>query len=233
MKILVITADAVFRKKFQDASEKYSNINVDFAVAADEGILRVKHGHPDLVVVDTETTCVNAQVFFDYLKDEKINIPSFCVGEKHSVKYPLFRGNLKREIGEGEIEKVILSRNAQKKKVLLVDDDRDFVSVIGNVLGGLYDFYYTYDGLSALKVLRKNRPDVVVLDVNLPDINGFRLCQMIREDLESEVKILMLTVRGAESDLRLGAGAGADEYMQKPISNDDLLNKIEKLLKAR
>ncbi len=77
--------------------------------------------------------------------------------------------------------------------------------------------------------MKSFEPDLVILDINLPDINGFKLCRSMREEGGYAGKIVLLTVRGTDSDLRLGAGAGADEYIQKPISNDEFLEKLEKL----
>lgn len=231
VKVLVVSDDADFRKKIKKYVAELKDVSVDFAISVDEGIARIKHGLPDIFILDAISVRIKPQVFFECVANEKTHICyGYCICNNCEVTHPLFKGHLSREITKEEFERIISKCQTAKKSVLMVEDDRNFVATISELFGDLYDFNYVYDGTTALKVVKSKKPDLIILDINLPDINGFRLCKMLREDFNYDGKILMLTVRGANSDVKLGAGAGADEYIQKPISNEIFLKTIEKLL---
>jgi DNA-binding response OmpR family regulator len=87
------------------------------------------------------------------------------------------------------------------------------------------------DGEAALEALARNRPDLVVLDVMLPKMNGFEVCRQIRSSPDSrDLKILMLTAKGRETEVARGLGLGADAYVTKPFSTKDLVAQIKRLL---
>ncbi len=123
----------------------------------------------------------------------------------------------------------------RKKRILVVDDDRDFVASISEVIsssikGKNCQTFIAYDATGAIKSVKEHNPDLIILDVNLPDVNGFRLCRTLKDEMNYQGKILMLTIRSGEDDLRRGEGAGADGYIQKPVSNEELLKTLENLL---
>ena len=122
------------------------------------------------------------------------------------------------------------THNGDKPTVLIVDDDRDFAEAAAALIEDLAAVAVANDGTGALRMAKTLRPAVVVLDVNLPDINGFRICRVLRDSSDFTGKIIMLTVRSASDDLKLGAGAGADEYVQKPISNEEFVVKVSNML---
>jgi len=122
----------------------------------------------------------------------------------------------------------------KKRKILIVDDDRDFAASLAAVISSyknakLYDTDISYDATGALKIVKQNPPELIILDINLPDINGFRLCRTLRDEIGYQGKILMLTVRSEIDDIKRGEGAGADGYIQKPVSNDSLLQALDEL----
>jgi DNA-binding response OmpR family regulator len=86
------------------------------------------------------------------------------------------------------------------------------------------------DGRSALERAAALRPDLVLLDVNMPDLSGFEICARLRERHGATVKIVMLTAAAQETDLTRGLAAGADEYLTKPFSPVRLLSLVESLL---
>jgi DNA-binding response OmpR family regulator len=122
------------------------------------------------------------------------------------------------------------THNGDRPTVLIVDDDRDFAEAAAALIEDLAAVAVANDGTGALRMAKTLRPAVVVLDVNLPDINGFRICRILRDSSDFTGKIIMLTVRSASGDLKLGAGAGADEYVQKPISNEEFVVKVSNML---
>jgi DNA-binding response OmpR family regulator len=89
------------------------------------------------------------------------------------------------------------------------------------------------DGLQALSRIRSNPPDLVVLDLMLPGIDGFGVCAMVKRDQRfNRLPIIMLTARSQPNDRSTGEAMGADAYMTKPFRADELLAKIRELLKA-
>lgn len=119
-----------------------------------------------------------------------------------------------------------------KRKVLLADDDPGIRRLIGTTLGSDdFDVFHAADGEEALKVARDCHPALVLLDVNMPKQNGFEVCRALKQDPSTaDIKVVMLSARANDADLRLGREAGADEYFVKPFSPIQLLNKVYSLL---
>jgi DNA-binding response OmpR family regulator len=115
-------------------------------------------------------------------------------------------------------------------KVLIVDDDLDLLRLISFALRQAgYLVIEANDGLKALEVYDREQPELVILDVNLPGLNGFEVCRRIRE--RSATPIMMLTVRGTEEDEVQGLDHGADDYLTKPFSPRSLLARVRALLR--
>lgn len=120
-----------------------------------------------------------------------------------------------------------------KRKVLIVDDDRDLVELLVDLYekDGRFDIRTANNGFDAGMLVKEFRPDLVVLDVMLPDINGKEVCQRVRSDSNLEgVKIICISGMvelDKVSDLR---AAGADDFLQKPFSVDKLLDRSCELL---
>ncbi len=115
-------------------------------------------------------------------------------------------------------------------RVLVIDDDADVRGLVAELLGraGL-SVEQAEDGRSGLRALHKTPPDLVVLDVSMPDLDGWQTLERIR-DL-SEVPILMLTARGDELERVRGLQAGADDYVIKPFGRQELLARVQALLR--
>jgi DNA-binding response OmpR family regulator len=115
-------------------------------------------------------------------------------------------------------------------KVLLVDDDADLLTVTGFALQQAGFLVVTApDGPAALEVFRREQPDVAVLDINMPRMNGFELAQKLRE--RSRIPVLMLTARSEEEDVVKALSLGADDYLTKPFSPKILLARVKALLR--
>ncbi len=119
-----------------------------------------------------------------------------------------------------------------KQKVLLADDDAGLRKLIGTTLGTEdFELVQARDGEEALDLARQEHPDLILLDVNMPKLDGFEVCRLLKRDpATSAIKIVMLTARGNESDRAEGREAGADDYFIKPFSPVQLLNKVYALL---
>jgi len=115
-------------------------------------------------------------------------------------------------------------------KVLIVDDDRVLADVVGFALRREgFQVIQAFDGLSALQRWAEDKPDLIVLDVNLPKMDGFTVCQRIRK--EADTPIIMLTVRGEDDDIVHGLELGADDYIPKPFSPRQLVARAQAVLR--
>jgi DNA-binding response OmpR family regulator len=115
-------------------------------------------------------------------------------------------------------------------KVLVADDDADLRDLIAFTLGQAgYLVIRANDGPAAVRLFAEESPDLVVLDINMPGLSGFQVCEAIRA--RSRVPVMMLTVRGEEEDLVRALGLGADDYLTKPFSPRTLLARIRALLR--
>ena len=118
-------------------------------------------------------------------------------------------------------------------RVLAVDDEFEVLSAIKMRLeANNYEVILAVDGLEALYKARNNKVDLIILDLMLPKMDGYKVCRMLKfDDKYKDIPIIMLTARDKESDLKLGAEVGANAYLTKPFDNEVLLNKIKELIK--
>ena len=117
-------------------------------------------------------------------------------------------------------------------KILVIDDDPNVAELIKVILKprGLLT-YHAIDGQEGLKQAYELQPDLIILDIMMPEHDGFEICARLREF--SEVPILMLTAKSQSSDVTRGFAVGADDYVKKPFSNDELVSRIESLIRRK
>ena len=116
------------------------------------------------------------------------------------------------------------------KKVLVVDDDVKTVELVKLYLNrDGYKVLTAYNGIEALRLARESSPDLIVLDLMLPDIDGLEVCRILRH--ESDVPIIMLTARTTDQDKLRGLGLGADDYVTKPFSPKVLAARVWAVLR--
>ncbi len=116
------------------------------------------------------------------------------------------------------------------KRVLVVDDDEKTVELVKLYLNrDGYRVLTAYDGTEALRLARESHPDLIVLDLMLPGIDGLKVCQTLRD--ESDVPIIMLTARTRDEDKLTGLGIGADDYVTKPFSPKELAARVRAVLR--
>ena len=115
-------------------------------------------------------------------------------------------------------------------RILVVDDEVDIVDFIGDYLTGEgYEVIKAYDGVEALNKMRQNLPDLVVLDIMLPGLDGFEVCKQIRAD--STIPILMVTAKDTDVDKIVGLEIGADDYIPKPFNPRELVARVKAILR--
>ena len=116
------------------------------------------------------------------------------------------------------------------KKILLVEDDETLRKTLAyNLEKEGYKVHQTHDGADALSMARDDEPDLIVLDVMLPSLDGLSVCRILRK--ESEVPIVMLTARDSEVDRIIGLEIGADDYIVKPFSLGEFLARVRAILR--
>ena len=117
-------------------------------------------------------------------------------------------------------------------KILLIDDEPNIVFMLSHRLKqNGYEIIAGKDGQEALDLTKKENPDLIILDLMLPKMNGYTVCGLLKRDAKfSHIPIIMLTARAQESDRKQGKEAGADAYVKKPFKSEDLLQIIQELL---
>jgi DNA-binding response OmpR family regulator len=124
----------------------------------------------------------------------------------------------------------ILKTMAANDKILIVEDDRNLLDTLKyNLREEGYQVVTAVDGAEALDVARREKPDLIILDIMLPKINGFEVCRILRKEMI--VPILMLTAKAEETDKVVGLEIGADDYMTKPFSLRELLARTRAMLR--
>ena len=120
----------------------------------------------------------------------------------------------------------------EKKKILLVDDEEDLVAALSVRLEASgFEVLVAKDGLEALKKSRADDPDLIVLDLMLPKMDGYKVARLLKFDKRySHIPILILTARGQDSDREMSRKVGADDYMVKPFASSELIDRLNKLL---
>lgn len=119
------------------------------------------------------------------------------------------------------------------KKILIVDDEQDIVESLKFVLETAnFTCYCAYNGEDGLRLAKELVPDLIILDVMMPKINGFKISRLLKYDAKyKNIPILMVTARTQEEDKLIGEETGADEYITKPFELDKVLKKVEQYLK--
>jgi len=120
-------------------------------------------------------------------------------------------------------------------KILIVDDEesiRDLAQIILKDRG--YEVITTGSGSKAIEEFQLEQPDLVLLDIRMPGMNGFEVCTVLkRQDFSKEVPVVMFTVSNSEDDRKLAKEAGCNGYFLKPFSSDDLVREVEKYTRKK
>ena len=122
-----------------------------------------------------------------------------------------------------------------RKRILVVDDEIYIVHILefSLTMEG-YSILTASDGEEALRVIESERPDLIVLDIMMPKLDGYEVCRRLRQDEQfQELPVILLSAKGRPIDREAGLQAGADDYITKPFSPRKLLEKIRELLERK
>jgi len=121
----------------------------------------------------------------------------------------------------------------QNKKILVCDDEPQLVDLLKVRLeANNYNVITAIDGFEAIEKARNNNPDLIILDLMLPKLNGYKVCRMLKfDDKYKHIPIIMFTARASQEDKKTGRETGADAYITKPFEPKLLLDKIKELIK--
>ena len=120
------------------------------------------------------------------------------------------------------------------KKILLVDDEINILTMVeARLIGNGYEVVTASDGQEGLTKARTENPDLIILDIMLPKLDGYKVCRMLKFDEQHKhIPIILLSARTQDSDQEVGKQQGADAYITKPFQQEVLLGKIKELLAA-
>ena len=121
----------------------------------------------------------------------------------------------------------------KSEKVIVIEDEADILEVIQyNLEREGYRVLTARDGKEGLRLIKKEMPDIVLLDLMLPSLDGIEVCRKLKEDpITHSIPIIMVTAKGEESDIVLGLGIGADDYVSKPFSPKELMGRVKAVLR--
>ncbi len=122
--------------------------------------------------------------------------------------------------------------NRREFSIVAVDDDPDFLdSLVQDIRGDGFKLSVAHDGEAGLKLIKNMKPDLVILDVNMPCLNGLEVCKLLRNDKNySDLPIILLSGRNMEMDRIGGLETGADDYVSKPYNSRELVLRIKRIL---
>ena len=123
----------------------------------------------------------------------------------------------------------------EKNRILLVEDEEDLVqTMLIQLKAAGYEVIVARDGLEGLDKAKKEKPDLIILDLMLPKIDGYKVCAMLKFNTDYQnIPVIIFTARAGEADKKMGTDVKADAYITKPFEPQALLSKIEDLLKGK
>jgi signal transduction histidine kinase/predicted metal-dependent phosphoesterase TrpH len=156
----------------------------------------------------------------------------FFFNENGSIGKPL-----QAKIFHEEMERSDQTEGSEKGKILVADDERDLVAMLAyNLKKKGYQILTAYNGFEAWEKTESEKPDLLILDLMMPELDGWELCRLVRRSQTKEINdmgILMLTARAMPEDRIYGLEIGADDYLTKPFSLNELILRVEKLAEKR
>ena len=123
----------------------------------------------------------------------------------------------------------------RESSVLVVDDNRQNLELLQAYLEEMdCQIWCATDGLEALKIVKEHKPDLVLLDVMMPQMSGFEVCRRLKNDPETaDIPVIMVTALNEFGDIERGIGSGTDDFVSKPVNKLELLTRVKTMLKLK
>lgn len=119
------------------------------------------------------------------------------------------------------------------KKILIVDDEQPIIDLVKVMLGDEYEYSEATTGTEAIEMAKSEQPDLILLDIMLPDLDGYQVCQRLRQDSKTkDIVIAMLSAKKEDHDILQGIDVGAIAYITKPFDGFELSEKVKELLEV-
>jgi len=220
---------------------------VDTALDGMEGIEKAKASPPDVITLDVLMPGMNGFQVMELLKKNPgtADIPvifisivegpqkdrGFHLGAVDFLTKPIEYGELLKSLKK--IESSIGKVTGVKKEVLVIDDEVDVANLIKvNLEDQGYDVFVAYNGPDAIAIARERKPEVIMLDLAMPGMDGFSVMKVLKQDKETEhIPIIVLTGHDTKGYKQKSLMLGAAQYMTKPFSEKDIVEEIKKVIK--
>ncbi|HQO57990.1 MAG TPA: response regulator [Candidatus Omnitrophota bacterium] len=238
IKILVVDDDPVTRHLLSRVLSR-NNFEVSVAVHGQEGLAVYEEKRPHIIILDIMMPVMDGFEFvarfkarFD-IKETPIIVLSSLSNQQDVFRQEGINDYIVKPFKSAHLLRKIRQRFQQRtKKILVVDDEPDFVHSLSLRLSNSgYQVVTAFDGLSALETAKRERPDLMVLDIMMPKLDGFNVCRMLKFDNKyKDMNVILLTARAGEETRRLGKQVGADACLTKPHDDTFLLKLMKELL---
>jgi DNA-binding response OmpR family regulator len=125
--------------------------------------------------------------------------------------------------------------NKQQLDILIVDDNPENLSVLGNILGKKnHNLIFAQNGVVALKIVKNRKPSLILLDIMMPNMDGFEVCRQLKQDaILAEIPVIFLTAKTETEDVVAGLKLGAVDYVTKPFNQEELLARVNTHLELK
>jgi DNA-binding response OmpR family regulator len=230
LKVLLVDDEKEFVDSLSERLE-LRNLDADIAYDGEQALQAIKEGEPDVMVLDLRMPGIDG---LEVLRRAKESHPGVRIivltghgtdKDEEEARKLGASVYLKKPI---DIDNLIGALNKEKMKVLLVDDEKEFVDSLSERLAlRNLDAKIAYDGEQALQAVKEGEPDVMVLDLRMPGINGLDVLRRVRKT-NPNVQVVVLTGHGTEKDEKLARKLGAVAYMKKPADIDQLVGTLHK-----
>ena len=242
-KILIVNDDPQVVKKIV-STIKEADYEVEVAYDGIQGVQKAREQRPDLIIIDFKAPAgdglgllENLQsmpeiatspiIFISFDSGEKIPKKLLDLGAKDFMSDPLDEKELL-----AKVNKYLVGADKGHKKILIVEDEPHTLQIVKDRLeSNGFEVITAIDGEEALATAKKEKPNLIILDVMLPKMDGFHVCRLLKfEEEYKSIPIIMVTAKATQADLDIGKQTGANAYIVKPFDFDALLLTMERLL---